>query len=72
MLRRSTGGASQDPDPKDESNVARQAVPRGGSSGRACMRHARCAALKAFLRTLAGTDVYTDPKWSDPFLRGDS
>jgi cytochrome c peroxidase len=21
----------------------------------------------AFLRTLSGTDVYTNPKWSDPF-----
>ncbi len=24
-------------------------------------------AVKAFLATLAGTDIYTDPKWSDPF-----
>lgn len=24
-------------------------------------------AIEAFLRTLSGTDVYTDPKWSDPF-----
>lgn len=24
-------------------------------------------AVKAFLRTLAGTDLYTNPKWSDPF-----
>ncbi|OWY21959.1 cytochrome-c peroxidase [Sphingobacteriales bacterium UPWRP_1] len=24
-------------------------------------------ALEAFLRTLTGTDVYTNPKWSDPF-----
>jgi cytochrome c peroxidase len=24
-------------------------------------------AVKAFLRTLAGTEIYTDPKWSDPF-----
>lgn len=25
------------------------------------------AAVKAFLRTLAGRDIYTDPRWSDPF-----
>ncbi len=24
-------------------------------------------AVKAFLRTLAGSDIYTNPKWSDPF-----
>lgn len=24
-------------------------------------------AIEAFLRTLSGSDVYTDPKWSDPF-----
>ena len=26
-------------------------------------------AVKAFLRTLAGSAIYTDPKWSDPFPR---
>lgn len=26
-------------------------------------------AVKAFLRTLAGSGIYTDPKWSDPFPR---
>jgi cytochrome c peroxidase len=24
-------------------------------------------AVNAFLRTLAGIAIYTDPKWSDPF-----
>lgn len=26
-------------------------------------------AVKAFLRTLAGVNLYTDPRWSDPFPR---
>lgn len=29
---------------------------------------AEMSALQAFLRTLGGTNVYTDPKWSNPFL----
>ncbi len=28
-------------------------------------------ALVAFMKTLTGTDIYTNPKWSDPFVRGE-
>jgi cytochrome c peroxidase len=29
------------------------------------------AAVKAFLRTLAGQEIYTHPRWSDPFPTAD-
>lgn len=32
------------------------------------MTDAEKAALLAFLKTLSGNDVYTNPKWSDPFI----
>ena len=39
----------------------------GGNGQRLNLTGAEMAALQAFLRTLSGTNVYTDAKWSDPF-----
>jgi cytochrome c peroxidase len=40
----------------------------GGNGQQLNLTGAEMSALQAFLRTLAGTNVYTDPKWSSPFL----
>jgi len=40
----------------------------GGRNGQNLnLSNAEIAALEAFLETLSGTAVYSDPKWSDPF-----
>ncbi|GAA4318743.1 cytochrome-c peroxidase [Flaviaesturariibacter amylovorans] len=39
----------------------------GGNPQRLNLTAAEVTAVVAFLRTLSGTNVYTDPKWSDPF-----
>ncbi len=39
----------------------------GGNPQRLNMTNAERSALEAFIKTLSGTNVYTDPKWSDPF-----
>lgn len=38
-----------------------------GNPQRLNMTDTEIAALVAFLNTLSGTEVYTDPRWSDPF-----
>ncbi|OIQ16892.1 MAG: cytochrome-c peroxidase [Flavobacterium sp. MedPE-SWcel] len=40
----------------------------GGNGQQLNMSQQEIAALTAFLRTLTGSNVYTDEKWSDPFL----
>jgi cytochrome c peroxidase len=40
----------------------------GGVGQQLNLTGAEMSALQAFLRTLAGTNVYTDAKWSNPFL----
>ncbi len=39
----------------------------GGNGQQLNMTGAEMSALQAFLQTLAGSNVYTDPKWSNPF-----
>lgn len=41
----------------------------GGNGQRLNLTPTEVSALVAFLKTLSGTNVYTDPKWSDPFVR---
>ncbi|MBK8443481.1 MAG: T9SS type A sorting domain-containing protein [Sphingobacteriales bacterium] len=46
--------------------------PPGGSPGlHLNLTQAQKDALAAFLLTLSGSDVYTNPKWSDPFVNGE-
>jgi cytochrome c peroxidase len=40
----------------------------GGVGQQLNMTGAEMSAIQAFLRTLGGSNVYTDPKWSNPFL----
>lgn len=40
---------------------------RGGQSQNLNLTETEKQSLEAFLKTLSGTNVYTDPKWSDPF-----
>jgi cytochrome c peroxidase len=42
----------------------------GGNIQRLQLTQQEKAELVAFLRTLSGTNVYVDEKWSDPFLNG--
>ena len=44
----------------------RGCIPRGSPCGLQLTPEEK-EAVKAFLRTLAGSAIYTDPKWSDPF-----
>lgn len=39
----------------------------GGNPQRLNLTAAERTELEAFIKTLSGTNVYTDPKWSDPF-----
>lgn len=48
-------------------NLDARLVP-GGNGQHLNMTPAELNALTAFLKTLAGTNVYRDTKWSDPFL----
>lgn len=48
-------------------NLDHRLVPIIGSPQRLNMTQQEIDAVKAFLRTIAGTNVYTDPKWSSPF-----
>jgi len=41
-----------------------------GAGGQLNLSQAQKNALAAFLATLSGSNVYTDPKWSDPFVGG--
>jgi cytochrome c peroxidase len=43
----------------------------GGNPQRLNLTAAETAAVVAFLRTLAGEAVYTDTRWSDPFVKND-
>lgn len=48
-------------------NLDHRLVPNLGSPQHLNMTAEEIAAIKAFLKTIAGTNVYTDPKWSSPF-----
>lgn len=52
--------------PADNNNLAPRLRP-GGNLQRLRLTNAEKTSLVAFLRTLTGTDVYTNPIWSDPF-----
>jgi cytochrome c peroxidase len=45
-----------------------QSRSSGGFEGQKLhLSNADKTALAAFLKTLSGTDIYTNPKWSNPF-----
>lgn len=48
-------------------NLDHRLVPIIGSPQRLNITPQEIEAVKAFLKTIAGTNVYTDPKWSSPF-----
>ena len=48
-------------------NRLRGGGPRGGNGQNLNLTDQEKAALVAFLRTLSGSNVYTDERWSDPF-----
>lgn len=48
-------------------NLDHRLVPIVGSPQRLNITADEIEAIKAFLQTLAGSNVYTDPKWSSPF-----
>lgn len=47
-------------------NIDRRLIP--GQPQQLALTTEEISALKAFLKSLSGSDVYTNPKWSDPFL----
>jgi cytochrome c peroxidase len=51
----------------DNQNLDRRLKPNGVNVQRLNLQPAEIAAVVAFLKTLAGTNVYTDKKWSTPF-----
>jgi cytochrome c peroxidase len=52
--------------PADVPNLDQRLV-RNGQPQRLNLTEQEMIDLEAFMKTLAGTNVYTDPKWSDPF-----
>lgn len=56
--------------PANNPNLDNRLRP-GGRLQRLHLTNAEKDALAAFIRTLTGSDIYTNPKWSDPFA-GDS
>ena len=51
----------------DNRNLDNRLKPNGVNVQRLNLQPAEIAAVVAFLKTLAGTNVYTDKKWSSPF-----
>jgi cytochrome c peroxidase len=51
----------------DNQNLDRRLKPNGVNVQRLNLQTAEIAALVAFLKTLAGTNVYIDKKWASPF-----
>ena len=51
----------------DNRNLDQRLKPNGVNVQRLNLQPAEIAAVVAFLKTLAGTNVYTDKKWSTPF-----
>jgi cytochrome c peroxidase len=51
----------------DNRNLDPRLKPNGVNVQRLNLQQAEIAAVVAFLKTLAGTNVYTDKKWSTPF-----
>jgi len=51
----------------DNQNLDRRLKPNGVNVQRLNLQPAEIAAVVAFLKTLAGTNVYTDKKWATPF-----
>lgn len=51
----------------DNQNLDRRLKPNGVNVQRLNLQPAEIAAVVAFLKTLAGTNVYTDKKWASPF-----
>ena len=51
----------------DNRNLDPRLKPNGVNVQRLNLQPAEIAAVVAFLKTLAGTNVYTDKKWSSPF-----
>lgn len=51
----------------DNQNLDRRLKPNGINVQRLNLQPAEIAAVVAFLKTLAGTNVYTDKKWATPF-----
>lgn len=53
--------------PADNANLDPRLRRPGGNVQNLNLTQAERDSLVAFLRTLSGTNVYTDPKWSNPF-----
>jgi len=51
----------------DNRNLDNRLKPNGVNVQRLNLQQSEIAAVVAFLKTLAGTNVYTDKKWSSPF-----
>ena len=51
----------------DNQNLDRRLKPNGVNVQRLNLQAAEIAAVVAFLKTLAGTNVYVDKKWASPF-----
>jgi cytochrome c peroxidase len=51
----------------DNQNLDRRLKPNGVNVQRLNLQPAEIAAVVAFLKTLAGTNVYIDKKWASPF-----
>ena len=51
----------------DNRNLDNRLKPNGVNVQRLNLQQSEIAAVVAFLKTLAGTNVYTDKKWSTPF-----
>ena len=51
----------------DNRNLDQRLKPNGVNVQRLNLQPAEIAAVVAFLKTLAGTNVYTDKKWASPF-----
>jgi cytochrome c peroxidase len=53
---------------QENNNLDPRLTP-GGNGQQLQLTEAEISALTAFIQTLSGTNVYTDKKWSDPFLK---
>ncbi|MBI1221498.1 MAG: T9SS type A sorting domain-containing protein [Bacteroidetes bacterium] len=54
-------------DPRNTNLDNRLRGPGGNGTQQLGLTNAQKQALVAFIKTLSGSDVYTNPKWSDPF-----
>lgn len=54
---------------RDGNNNLDPRLTPGGNPQQLQLTDAEINALVSFLQTLSGNNVYTDKKWSDPFLR---